>query len=266
MPLDAPVMMAWALWQPTPNSAITTSWTRSKINPAAWWCGSGKIVCSTDQPPEPKTKNREQPRKHGPRFAFKEPTTWGEPDEITAIQHPRWGSVESRRWNDLHARQSVDTWFDVVQVQAHLEKDEPPAPLWLAWQTPTTMHAGIQVNGKTIWLAYQHQWTIEPSIRFHKQRLWWSLPQFQLIETAYHWTKLVCLAVWMQYLVKPLAQDQPLPWQKPQCNLTPGRVKNGLGVIFRAIDNLTLPPKPRGNPPGWPKGKPNTPRERYSVI
>ncbi len=64
--------------------------------------------------PERKPGKRGRPRKHGPRFAFKEPETWGEPDEFEALQHPRWGSVEIRRWDDLHDRQSVYTWFDVV--------------------------------------------------------------------------------------------------------------------------------------------------------
>ncbi|MFV2045062.1 MAG: transposase [Anaerolineales bacterium] len=212
---------------------------------------------------ERKTRKRGRPRKHGPRFAFKEPETWGEPCEFAALEHPRWGSVEIRRWNDLHAWQSVDTWFDVVQVQAHLERDEPPAPLWLAWLAPATTLADIHVDAKTIWHAYQHRWSIEPGIRFRKQRLWWTLPQFQLMEAADRWGVLVSLAMWMLYLARPVVQDQPLSWQRSQCNLTPGRVKRGMGAIFRAIGNPALPPKPRGIPPGWPKGKERKRRERF---
>lgn len=216
--------------------------------------------------PKPKIRKRGRPRKHGPRFAFKEPETWGRPDEFVALQHPRWGTVEIRRWKDLHARQSVHTLFDIVQVQSHLERDEPTAPLWLAWQAPPTMPENIQVNAKTIWQAYQHRWSIEPNIRFRKQRLWWTLPQFQLVEAADRWSVLVSMAMWMLYLARPIVQDQPLPWQKPQCNLTPGRVKNGIGMVFRAIEQLTSPPKRRGIPPGWPKGKPRERRKRYAVI
>jgi len=145
--------------------------------------------------PAPKRKpgKRGRPRKHGPRFAFKEPATWGEPAEFVTLQYPRWGSVEIRRWNDLHRRwQSVNTWLDVVHVQTHLEKAEPTAPLWLAWQAPATMPAGIHVDAKTIWQAYQHRWPIEPSIRFRKQRLWCRrLPQFQLVKAADRWSTLV---------------------------------------------------------------------------
>jgi len=216
--------------------------------------------------PERKPGKLGRPRKHGPRFAFKEPDTWGEADEFVAIQHPRWGSVELRCWNNLHAWQSVDNWFDVVQVQTHLEKTEPPAPLWLAWQAPATMLAGIHVDATTIWQAYQHRWPIEPGIRFRKQRLWWTLPQFQLLEAADHWSTLVSLAMWMLYLARPIVQDQPLPWQQPQRDLTPGRVKNGIGAVFRAIINPASSPKPRGIPPGWPKGKERKRRERFPVV
>ena len=216
--------------------------------------------------PERKTGRRGRPRKHGRRFAFKEAETWGEPAEFVSLQHPRWGSVEIRRWNDLHARESIHIEFDVVQVRVHLEKSEPPAPLWLAWQAPLSMPKGIKVDAQTIWRAYQHRWTIEPSIRFRKQRLWWTLPQFQRVEASDHWSVLVSLAMWMLYLARPIVQDRPLPWERPQRDLTPGRVKRGIGAIFRAITSPASSPKPRGIPPGWPKGKPRTPRARFPVI
>jgi len=193
--------------------------------------------------PERKPGKRGRPRKRGPRFAFKEPDTWGEADEFAALHHPRWGSVEIRRWNNLHRRwQSVDTWFDIIQVQTHLEKAEPSAPLWLAWQAPRTMPKDVQVNAETIWQAYQHRWTIEPSIRFRPGQdlrqaaaIWCRrLPQFQLVEAADRWSTLVSLAMWMLHLARPIVQDQPLPWQRPQRDLTPGRVKNSIGTIFRA--------------------------------
>ena len=82
--------------------------------------------------PAPSPGKRGRPRKHGPRFAFKETETWGQPTEFVSLRHPHWGSIEIRRWNDLHARESTDIEFDVVQVRVHLEKGDPPSPLWLA--------------------------------------------------------------------------------------------------------------------------------------
>ena len=40
-----------------------------------------------------------------------------------------------------------------------------------------------------------------------------------------HWTILVDIAYWRVFLARDLAQDRPLPWQKPQTDLTPGRVQ-----------------------------------------
>jgi hypothetical protein len=214
----------------------------------------------------PNPGKRGRPRKHGPRFAFKEMETWSQPAEFVSLQDPRWGSVEIRRWNNLHARESADIEFDVVQVRVHLEKGDPPSPLWLAWQAPQSMPEAIKVDAGTIWRAYQRRWTIEPSIRFRKQRLWWTLPQFQQVKASDRWSIMVSLAMWMLYLARPIVQDQPLPWQKPQRDLTPGRVKRSIGAIFRAIASPTALPKPRGIPPGWPKGKPRTRRKHYPVI
>lgn len=216
--------------------------------------------------PERRPGKRGRPRKHGSHFAFKQAETWGEPAEFVSLQHPRWGSVQIRRWNGLHARECVDIKFDVVQVRAHMEKREPPGPLWLAWQAPSSIPERIQVDADTIWQAYQRRWTIEPGIRFRKQRLWWTLPQFQRVEASDRWSVLVSLAMWMLYLARPIVQDQPLPWQKPQRDLTPGRVKRGMGAIFRAITGPNSSPKLRGIPPGWPKGKPRMPRARFPVI
>jgi len=111
------------------------------------------------------------------------------------------------------------------------------------------MSADIHVDAKTIWQAYQHRWPIEPSIRFRKQRLWWTLPQFQLVEAADRWSTLVSLAMWMLYLAMPIVQDQPLPWhivpmslrERPQHDLAPGRVKRGIGTVFRVIGNPASP-------------------------
>lgn len=100
----------------------------------------------------------------------------------------------------MHAWQSVATKLDVLQVQTRLPKADSPTPLWLAWLAPLAIPDGIQVDADIIWQAYQRRWPIEPSIRFRKQPLWWTLPQFQLVEAADHWSILVGLAMWRLYL------------------------------------------------------------------
>jgi hypothetical protein len=44
---------------------------------------------------------RGRPTVHGNRFAFKEPETWPEPDEMVEFNHSRWGHVRLRRWNKM---------------------------------------------------------------------------------------------------------------------------------------------------------------------
>jgi len=180
-------------------------------------------------------KPRGRKRKHGRRFAFKEPDSWGEPDECLHFEHERWGQVELRRWNGVHERPAAGTPLDVVQARVHLEKDKPPKPFWLAWQAPPTIPISVQVTAQTIWQAYLHRWPVEPSIRFRKQHLMWTVPQFHIPEAGDRWSVLVSLAMWLLYLARAVVTDQPLPWQKAQVELTPARVQRGLGELFARL-------------------------------
>jgi hypothetical protein len=123
-----------------------------------------RVLYGAPTPEEPKPRGRK--RKHGRRFAFKNPDTWGEPDEVVPLQHERWGKVELRRWNGLHERSAADTPLDVVQARVHLEKAKPPKPFWLAWQAPPTLPASVPVTAQTIWQAYPRRWPLSPAFAF----------------------------------------------------------------------------------------------------
>jgi len=205
-------------------------------------------------------------RKHGRRFAFKEPETWDVPDEFVAFRDERWGQVELRRWNGLHERAAADAPLDIVQARIHLEREKPPNPLWLAWQAPATLPADCQVTVKTIWQAYPHRWPIEPSTRFRKQHLMWTVPQFHTPEAGDRWSVIVSLAMWLLFLARQVVVDQPRVWQKAQSQLTPARVQQGWVALFCTIGSPVSVPKTRGKSPGWPKGKPRQRRERHRVV
>jgi hypothetical protein len=217
-------------------------------------------------PRPPKKRKRGRPRIHGKRFAFKEPETWDEPDEVVTLQHPRFGQVKLERWNNLHGKNDADVPVDVVRASIHLEKDRPPQPIWLAWQAPVRLPDNLVVDARVIWEAYIHRWPVEPSIRFRKQRLGWTTPQFQHKENGDRWSWLVALALWLLYLSRPIVQDQPLPWQKPQTLLTPQRVQQGLPLIFAQFGSPARKPQTRGKSPGWPKGRRRTPKQRFKVV
>ncbi len=217
--------------------------------------------------PEPKPAGtRGRSRKHGARFAFKEPASWGKPVEELELEDPQWGQVKLRRWSNLHARSAAEVEFDVVQVQVHLERGHPPPPLWLLWLPPERIPPRVTVNVATIWRAYAHRWPIEPGNRFRKQTLNWTRPQFQTAQAGDRWTIIVSLAFWQLYLARPLVADCPLPWQPKQVNLTPARVQQGVADIFRRIGSPARPPQRRGKSPGWPKGKPRQRKQRYPVV
>lgn len=206
-----------------------------------------------------------RPRVHGERFAFKEPETWGEPDALTELEHPRWGKVRLRRWDAKHARQDADTPFSVILAEAHLEREKPSAPFWLGYQPPPHQQPSDQ-RLENLWQWYAYRWPVEPSIRFRKQYLNWTLPRFQTAESCDRWTMLVSLAQWQLFLGRDLIQDHPLPWQPAQEQPTPERVLQGFGGLFREIGTPAAPPQTRGKSPGWPTGRPRTRPQRHRVV
>jgi hypothetical protein len=207
-----------------------------------------------------------RPRVHGQRFAFKDPSTWGVADEVVELGDLAWGQVRLERWNDLHERKGVDVPYAVVRACVHLEREQPPPAIWLAWQPPPAIPSAIHVSAETIWRAYHQRWPVEPGIRYRKQHLRWTLPQFHSKEAGDRWTVVVALAVWFLFLARPVVEDHPLPWQKPQQGLTPQRVQQGIRAIFAKIGTPARPPKTRGKAGGWPKGKARTPKPRFPVV
>lgn len=208
---------------------------------------------------------RGRPRVHGDRFAFKEPETWGQPQETVHLEDGQWGQVRLRRWDGLHARQDANIAFSVVLVEARRERNKPAQPLWLAYQPPPDQQPDDQALAD-LWCAYQHRWPVEPGIRFRKQYLAWTSPRFQAADACDRWTLLVTVAHWQLFLARELVQDQPLPWQPAQRKLTPERVLRGMGGLFSQIGTPARPPQPRGKSPGWPRGRARTRPQRHPVV
>ena len=203
---------------------------------------------------------RGRPAKHGARFAFKDPATWGAPDESAEAEDPHWGRVRLRRWNGLHAREDAPTAFDVVQIESHRERERPPAPLWVACL------GGKAATVTQIWHWYDHRWSIEPAIEFRKQRLHWTRPRLRDPERCDRWTTLVTLAHWELYLARDLVADRPLPWQATQRQKTPGRVQAGLAALFLGMGSPAAAPQTRGKAPGWPLGRQRERPVRHPVV
>ena len=58
----------------------------------------------------------------------------------------------------------------------------------------------------------------------------------------------------------------PLPWQKAQTDLTPGRVLQSMGPLFAQLGSPTCPVKQRGKSPGWSKDRKRSPPPRFKVV
>jgi hypothetical protein len=201
-----------------------------------------------------------RPRKHGHRFAFREPETWPTPDQDVLFEHPVYGTVRLRRWQGFHDRQAAHLPFSMVRAEVHLERNEPPDPLWLGTNTSP------EVSAQTIWHWYLKRWPIEPAFRFHKQRLHWTRPRFHQTERCDRWTMLVDIAYWHIWLGRHLVSDCPLPWQCPQVQLKPERILQGYAALLATLPRLSNVGQPRGKSPGWPSGKPRTLQTRFPVV
>jgi hypothetical protein len=210
--------------------------------------------------PPPPYGGRGRPRKHGRRFAFKEPETWPEPDIEMHFSDERWGQVRLRAWEQLHAKQDAQTVFTILRAEVQCQRDKRPDPIWLGFIGA----AGFTIQD--VWLWFDHRWSIEPSIRFRKSRLCWTLPAFQASDRCDRWTLLTELAYWQLFLARDFVQDQPLPWQKAQTKLTPGRVLQSMGPLFAQLRSPTCPVKQRGKSPGWLKGRKRSPPRRFKVV
>jgi len=222
-----------------------------------------RVLCG---PPPLPTGKRGRPRVHGARFAFKEPETWGTPDEAIELVDQDWGRVQLQRWHGLHEKKGADVAYDVIRASVHLERDQPPAALWLAWLAPEPLPSTVAPTLETIWRAYVSRWPVEPGIHFRKETLGWTMPKFQTKEAGDRWTELTAIACWMLYLARPVVKDTPLPWQKPQQRLTPQRVQQSIYPIFALIGSPARPPKKRGKAPGWPRGRQRTQKQRHLVV
>jgi hypothetical protein len=205
---------------------------------------------------------RGAPRKHGAKFKLADPTSWGPPAEQLTSSDPALGSVTVQRWADLHFRKAPDQPLVVLRLERSAARGTRRCPrvVWLAW------HGAAPPPLAEWWDQYGRRFALEHWYRLAKQRLHWTKPAVGTPAGAEHWSALIVLLSWQLWLARSVAADRPLPWQRAQGALTPGRVAAGLGAILAAIGTPARRPKRRGKAPGWVKGRPRRARERQAVV
>jgi hypothetical protein len=168
---------------------------------------------------------------HGAKFKLKNPATWGQPVQVLEVEDAQLGRGRISLWRDLHFRQSAQHRMIVVRIERLDARGtrRDPKELWLAWvgEEPPPLEEW--------WRLYLRRFGEEHWYRFAKQRLYWTLPRFSTPERAERWSDLIPMITWQLWLARQITADKPRPWQKPQSNLTPGRVCQGIGGVLAAI-------------------------------
>lgn len=135
-----------------------------------------------------------------------------------------------------------------------------PKPLWLIW-------LGSEMPPlDQIWQLYLRRFGVDHWYRLAKQRLHWTLPKLGTPKQCERWSDLMPMITWELWLAREIVKDRPLPWQKSQTKLTPGRVAQAMPTVLAAIGTPACSPKLRGNSPGWQEGHNRSPRTRYPVV
>ncbi|MCC5655402.1 hypothetical protein LC609_37890 [Nostoc sp. XA013] len=165
-------------------------------------------------------------------------------------------------WSNLHFRKTATRPMSLIRVERldDLGNLRVSKPLWLAWvgeEMPTL---------EEVWQLYLRRFTVDHWYRFLKQRLHWTLPKFSTPKQCDRWSDLMPMITWELWLARDIVADNPLPWQKSQGNLTPGRVAQAMGGVFAAIGTPAQPPKPRGKSPGWKTDQLRKRRIRYPIV
>jgi Transposase DDE domain len=221
-----------------------------------------------------------RPRRHGHKFACDAPQTWPVPADDLTVADEQYGTVRVRAWTGLHPkthglhakrdargrRPIVRGTLLLVEVSRLPQQTHEPQALWLWWHTPQDPESTPNLD--RAWRAYVRRFDLEHTFRFLKQSLNWTIPRLRHPEQADRWTWLVMLAYTQLRLARPLAGDQPLPWQRPQRagKLTPSRVRRAFATLLLRLPILASPPKPCGCSPGRPKGKRSGRAVRYPAL
>ena len=216
-----------------------------------------------------------RPRKHGAKFACKDPTTWPVPTAEQVIQDEQYGTVRVRAWAGLHPKQQahpgrgtrktrsiVRGTVVLVEVSRLPARPYPPKRLWLWWAGPGSPDLDL------LWRSYVRRFDLEHTLRFCKQSLGWTMPRVRHPEQADRWTWLVVAAYTQLRLARSWIADRRLPWERPLAlgTLTPTRVRRALSALLPMVGTPAKAPKPCGRSPGRPMGSRRGRAPRYPAL
>jgi hypothetical protein len=197
---------------------------------------------------------------HGIKFRFKDKSTWWAAEETREGTDARFGPYILRLWHGLRFGKALDCRMILVGIE-HPQATgtrRKPKLVWFAWVGQDPPEAW--------WLLYNRRFTLDHWYRFAKGRLHWLTPKVLDPQPAECWSDLMPFLTLEAWLARSIVEDQPLPWQKPQAQLTPGRTCQSMQNLLYEIGTPAKVCKPRGVAPGWPTGRPRTHRVARDLV
>lgn len=226
-------------------------------------------------PPEERLPSRGAPKVYGSRFDCDDAATWHQPDDVCSLTDTRHGAVILQRFSGLlmrppandtehrHRRQLPLT-VDILRCITH-QGSSKRREIWLVMQA-NTLPEELWSDTVGLWRAYDARPSIEASIKVSKQECLWAMPQTATTQAADTWTHMTEIAFWHLFLVRNQADVVRYKWQKADAPVSPGRVRQSISTILFLVGSPAEPPRPRGNSPGWRKGRLRQKRKRFPVI
>ena len=208
---------------------------------------------------------RGRPRKHGDKFKRNDKSTWWKATETVELDDDQLGRIKVSKWSQLHFHGSPSVAMTLILVERLKvnKKGSLPKPLWLVFIGKQKLDLHPLAS---LWKKYLRRFTVDHWYRFIKQRLHLTLPALSTPHQCERWSDLMPLITWQLWLAKDIVEDNYLPWQKPQKNLSPGRVAQSMFGLLVEMGTPASTPKPRGNSPGWSTGKARSKRTRYPIV
>lgn len=156
------------------------------------------------------------PPRHGGKFVFGQPHTWGTPDTETVTDIRLYGPALARSWNRLHPKLThrsswaiADGTLPIVEGTVirldidHLPSGAIPKPVWLWWSGTDASSA----DDDRLWQAYLRRFDIEHTFRLFQQTLGWTAPKIRTPEAADRWTWLIVAAYGLPGRWQPTGAD-----------------------------------------------------------
>src|SRR5829696_735122 len=181
-----------------------------------------------DPPPATSSPKGGRPRRHGVKFACKDPATWPVPTAEHWVEEDQYGTVHVRAWARLHPKQQahpgpgtrktrpiVRGTVVLVEVSRLPARPYPPQRLWLWWHGPD---GALDLD--LLWRAYVRRFDLEHTLRFCKQCLGWTMP----------------------------------------------RVRRAVSGLLPVVGTPASAPKPCGRSPGRPQGRRSGRATRYPAL